>query len=128
MRKLAMVFFLLSSQAVFAQQGMDPEIMQQLQEMTACISTIDQDEMKALEKESKNIEAEVKGLCESGNRDKAQELVMEFRKNMVNLPALTTMRKCTEVMSGAMKGMLPEIMSAEKMLKDYSDKHVCDEI
>lgn len=127
MRKLIMVIFLLSPTAVLAQQGISPEIMQQLQEMATCVATIDQNEMKALEKESNKFEAKVKGLCKSGKRDKAQKLAMEFSKKIINSPALTTMRKCTENMSAALKGMVPD-MSTEKMVKDYSNKHVCDEI
>jgi len=126
-KKLVTVFFLLSSPAVFAQQGMDTEIMQQLQEMVACAAAIDQNEMKAMEKESKKFEAEVKGLCKSGNRDKAQELAMEFSRKVVNSPAFITVRKCTENTSGALKGIVPDMSSTEKMAKDYSDKHVCDE-
>lgn len=128
MKRSVALFFLLSSPAVFAQQGMDPEIMQQLQEMVACVAAIDQNEIISLEKESKKIGAEVKGLCKSGDRDKAQELAMEFGRKVVNNPVFITVRKCTENTSGAMEGMLPDISSTEKMAKDYSDKHVCDEI
>jgi len=95
--------------------------------MATCVAAIDQNEMKALEKESKKFEAEVKGLCKSGKRDKAQERALEFSRKVVNSPALITMRKCTENVSVALKGMVPDI-SAEKMAKDYSNKHVCDEI
>jgi hypothetical protein len=42
-------------------------------------------------------------------------------------PAMMTMRKCTEKMPAAMKGMMPD-MSAERIAKDFSDKHVCDEM
>ncbi|GMT39330.1 MAG: hypothetical protein IEMM0001_0065 [bacterium] len=127
MRKLIMVIFLFSPMAVLAQQGINPEIMQQLQEMATCVATIDQNEMKALEKESNKFEAEVKGLCKSGKRDKAQKRALEFSKKIINSPALITMRKCTENVSASLKGMVPDL-SAEKMAKDYSNKHVCDEI
>ncbi|GBE06973.1 hypothetical protein BMS3Bbin11_00345 [bacterium BMS3Bbin11] len=127
MRKLIMVIFLFSPMAVLAQQGINPEIMQQLQEMATCVATIDQNEMKALEKESNKFEAEVKGLCKSGKRDKAQKRALEFSKKIINSPALITMRKCTENVSASLKGMVPD-MSTEKMVKDYSNKHVCDEI
>jgi len=101
--------------------------MQQLQKLTACMATKDQNEMKALEKEFKKFEAEVKDFCNSGKRDKAQELAIEFGRKVVNSPALITLRKCTENVSGALKGMVPDI-SAEKIAKDYSKKHVCEEI
>ncbi|MEA1889659.1 MAG: hypothetical protein U9N50_07775 [Pseudomonadota bacterium] len=127
MKKLITAIFLLSPAAAVAQQGMNPEMMQQIQEMAACMATIDQNEIKGLENESKKFETEVKALCKSGKRDEAQEKAIEFSKKVLKSPAMVTMRKCTENVSGAMKGMMPD-MSAEKIAKDYSDKHVCDEI
>ena len=127
MKKMVIVIFLLSPVTVLAQQGMDPEVMQQLQEMSACMATIDQNEIKGLEKESNKFEAEVEGLCKSGKRDEAQKKAIEFSQKVMKSPAMTTMRKCTEKMPAAMKGMVPD-MSAEKIAKDFSDKHVCDEM
>lgn len=127
MKKLFIAVFLLFPFAVCAQQGMDPETMQKLQEMAACMATIDQGEMKVLEKESKAFEAEAKGLCKSGKRDEAQKLAMEFSKKVINSPAVVSVRKCTEGLSDNLKGMMPD-MSPEKMAKDFSNKHVCDEI
>jgi len=127
MIKLVMVIFLLSPGAVLAQQGMDQEIMQQLQEMVTCMAAIDENEMKELEKESKNFEAVVEGLCKSGNRDKAQELALEFSKKVVNSPALISMRKCTEKISESMKGMAPN-MDPGEIAKDYRKDHVCNQI
>lgn len=127
MKKLFMAVLLFSPFAVCAQQGMDPETMQKLQEMAACMAQIDQNEMNVMEKEAKAFEAEAKGLCKSGKRDEAQKLAMEFSKKIVNTPALITMRKCTEGMSDTLKGMMPD-MSAEKMTEDFSKMHVCDEM
>jgi len=127
MKILVMVIFLLSPGAVLAQQGMDQEIMQQLQKMVTCMAAINEKEMKALEEETKNFEAEAKGLCKSGKRDKAQELAMEFSKKVVNSPALITMRKCTEKIYESMKEMTPNMEPGE-IVKDYSKVHVCDQI
>ncbi|MFW2440444.1 MAG: hypothetical protein ACN4GR_13870 [Arenicellales bacterium] len=127
MKKLLMAIFLLSPVTVFAQQQMDPEMMQQLQEMSACMATIDQNEINGLEKESDKFEAEVKGLCKSGKRDEAQKKAIEFSQKVLKSPAMVTMRKCTEKMPAAMKGLVPD-MSAEKIAKDFSNHHVCDEM
>jgi len=130
MRKFGLILFLLSPATVFAQQ-MSQEDMQnmmaQLQEVQACMQTIDQNELKKLQEESKQFESEVKGLCAEGKRDKAQSMAMAYSKEVINSPAMDTMRKCTEKMSGAMKGMMPDL-SPEKIAKDFSNKHVCDEI
>jgi len=126
MKKLIMLSFLFSPGVVLAQQGFSPEMMQQLQEMATCMASIDQKEMKALEKESKKFETKVKGLCKSGKRDEAQKLAIEYGKKVANSPEFITMRKCTENISDALKGMVPD-SSADKMAKDYSKNHVCDD-
>ena len=125
-----MTILLLSPIAALA-QDMNQQDMQnmmaQMQEMAACMQKVDQNEVKALEKDAKKFEAEMKGLCKAGKRDEAQEKAIEFSKKMLNSPVLTTMRKCTEKMSASMKGMMPN-MDPEEMAKDYSNRHVCDEI
>ena len=130
MKRLLMTILLLSPIAALA-QNMNQQDMQnmmaQMQEMAACMQTVDQNEVKALEKETNEFEAEMKGLCKAGKRDEAQEKAIEFSKKMLNSPALKTMRKCTEKMSASMKGKMPN-MDPEEMAKDYSNRHVCDEI
>ena len=127
MKKLVMAIFLLSPAVAVAQQGMDQEMMQQLQEMSACMATIDQNEINELEKESNKFEAEMNDLCKSGKRDEAQKKAIKFSQKVMKSPAMVTMRKCTEKMPAAMKGMVPD-MSAEKIAKDFSNHHVCDEM
>ena len=130
MKKIGLMLFLLLPVTVFAQQMSQQDMqnmMAQLQEVQACMQTIDQNELKNLETESKKFEAEVKGLCNNGKRDEAQDKAMAYSKEVINSPAMKTMRKCTENMSGAMKGMMPDL-SPEKLAKDFSSKHVCDEI
>ncbi len=125
-----MTILLLSPVAALA-QDMNQQDMQnmmaQMQEMAVCMQSIDKNELKGLEGETKKFEAEMKGLCKDGKRDEAQEKAIEFSKKMLNSPALITMRKCTEKMSASMKGMMPN-MDPEEMAKDYSNHHVCDEI
>lgn len=103
------------------------KMMAQIQEMTACMQNIDQNEIKALEQDSKQFESEVKALCNEGKRDQAQQQAIEFSKKMMKAPALVTMQKCTEKMNASMKGMMPN-MDPEEIAKDYSTGHVCDEI
>ena len=102
------------------------KMMAQIQEMTACMQNIDQNEIKALEQDSKQFESEVKALCNQGKRDQAQQQAIEFSKKMMKAPALVTMQKCTEKMTASMKGMMPN-MDPEEIAKDSSDRHVCDE-
>jgi hypothetical protein len=124
MKGIILTMFLLTPVAALAQGD---DMMAQLQEMAACMQTIDQNEVKALEKDSKIFEKEVKGLCKDGKRDEAQEKAIDFSKKMLSSSVLVTMRKCTEKMPASMKGMMPDTDPA-KMAKDYSNKHICDEL
>lgn len=130
MRKIGLILFLLSPATVFAQQMSQQDMqnmMVQVQEVQACMQTIDQNELNKLQEESKKIEAEVKSLCNNSKRDEAQDKAMAYSKEVINSTAMATMRKCTENLSGALKGMMPDL-SPEKIAKDFSGKHVCDEI
>jgi hypothetical protein len=130
MKKLCFVLLLFSPAIVFAQQMNQQDMqnmMAQLQEVQTCMQTIDQNELNSLQEDSKKFEAEVKSLCTDGKRDEAQDRALAYSKVVLNSPAMATMRKCTEKMSGAMKQMMPDL-SPEKIAKDFSDRHVCDEI
>lgn len=103
------------------------DMMAQMQEFSACMSSIDQNELKALEKDTTQFEVKMKGLCKDGKRDEAQERAIDFSKKMMNSSTLKTMQKCTKKMSASMKKMMPD-MNPEEIAKDYSNRHVCDEI
>lgn len=130
MKKLFVTIFLLIPGAAMA-QDMNQQDMQnmmvQMQEVGACMQSIDQKELKALETDTNKFETEMKVLCKEGKRDKAQEKAMVFSKKMMNSPAVKDLRKCTEKVSASMKGMMPN-MDPEEIAKDFSNHHVCDEI
>jgi hypothetical protein len=129
MRK-ALFIFLLFPITVYA-QAMNQQDMQnmmvQMQEMAACMQTVDQNEVEALDKDSKIFKAEMKELCNNGKRDEAQQRAIAYSRKVMSSQAFTTMRKCTENMPASMKGMMPN-MDPEEIAKDFSKHHVCDEI
>lgn len=130
MKKILFSVCLLAPTLAMAQQMSEQDMqkmMAQIQEMTACMQNIDQNEIKALEQDSKQFESVVKGLCNEGKRDQAQQQAIEFSEKVMKAPALVTMRECTEKMNASMKGMMPN-MDPEEIAKDYSNGHVCDEI
>lgn len=130
MKKTLMSVCLLVPAMAMAQQMNEQEMqemMAHIQEMTACMQNIDQNEIKALEQDAEQFESEVKALCKEGKRDQAQQQAIEFSEKMMKAPALVTMQECTEKMTASMKGMMPN-MDPEEIAKDYSDSHVCDEI
>ncbi len=107
-------------------QGMNKEdmqkVMQQMQEMQACMQNVDQDKLKALEQRSNRFGAEVKSLCASGKRDKAQQKAISFGKEMANDPSMQAMRKCGELS----KGTMPKMPFMDQDI-DRSKHHVCDQ-
>jgi hypothetical protein len=131
MKKLAITLLCLVPIISFAQNPMGmseadmQKMMQQMQEAQACMEKIDRSELEALQNKSKQFEAEMKSLCASGKRDKAQDKAMVYMKEIINNPAVKEARRCGEMMKGMMQGMAQNMpfMNDEK---DYSSMHVCD--
>ena len=130
MKKLLFTILLFPTVAI-AQQGMSQQemeqMMAQIQQMQACLQSVDHTELKKLEAGQKVFEEEVKGLCSKGKRDQAQEMAISYTKEVMNTPELVKMRKCTENLQGPVKGMVPD-MSFETLSKEFDKRHVCDEI
>ena len=127
-KKILLSIFLCLPVVGMAQQMNEQDMHKMMAEMTACMQNIDQNEVKALEKDTKQFESEVKGLCKEGKRDEAQQQAIVYIKKIMNAPAWILMRKCTEnIMTASMKGMMPN-MDPEEIAKDYSNRVVCDEI
>jgi len=123
MRIPAVILLSLISTAAIAQSypGMNEADMQKLQKLQSCMSNVDQEQLKALEQRQNQFDAEVKALCDSGKRDKAQEKAMLFEKEMMKNPAVQAASKCSEIA----KGMMPE-MPFMNQDENSSNQHVCD--
>ena len=108
--------------------GMSPEQMQQMMKQAeaaqACMEKVDQSKLEALEVKGKKMQAEIKGLCKAGKRDKAISTAMEYSMQMKNDPALKEMSKCGEMM----QGMMPKPYSPIEEGPDGKPSHVCDNI
>ena len=96
-------------------------MMQQMEQMQLCMEKIDEKELKALEKRSKQMEREVKALCNSGKRDQAQKKAIEFGKEMAKDPTIKQMAQCGEMMKARLSHMT---FAIEQKAND--DSHVCD--
>jgi len=112
---------------VFAQnfQNMSEQDMQKMmeqgQKMQACMQNVDQSQLEALQKRSEEIQAEIRGLCDAGKRDKAQKKAIAYGKEVMNNPAMKQMKKCGELA----QGMMPQMPFMDEEV-DYSKSHVCD--
>ncbi|MFA7553412.1 MAG: hypothetical protein WCY88_04105 [Spongiibacteraceae bacterium] len=109
-----------------AQTVQDPDaMMKKLQEMQTCMGAIDQTELKQLEQQSKQLQADISKLCNSGKADAAQNKALGFAKTVKNSKALKQLSNCTEVMAG----IIP-VDAYSKMIDSYSDEdlNVCSQI
>ena len=127
MKKLTITLSLLIPLTAHAQNypGMNEADMQkmkqQMEKMQSCMEKVDQSKLKALEQRSKKMEAEVKSLCASGKRDKAQQQAIAFGTEIASDPSIKSMMKCGEIMKDAM----PQI-SFTGVDSENTDVHVCD--
>jgi predicted transcriptional regulator len=135
MKKLAATLICLMPMISFAQNpmGMSQEdmqnMMQQMQQAQACMEKIDQSELEALEKKSKQFDAEMRSLCASGKRDAAQDKAMDYMREVVNSPVVKEAKRCGEMMKGMMQGMMQGMNQPGSLMtedKDYTNMHVCD--
>jgi predicted transcriptional regulator len=100
-------------------------MMQQMQKAQACMEKIDQKQLEALENKADQFEAEMKSLCANGKRDEAQKKAMVYMKEIVNSSAVKEAKRCGEMMTGAMHGMMQDMTLVEQD-KDFTHQHVCD--
>lgn len=127
MKKLVVVLLSLLPAGVIAQDMNQQDMMAQMQEMSTCMQSIDQEKLKNLGNVADKFETEMKALCQHGKRDEAQEKAIKFSQKMMNSPTLKKLIKCTEKIPASMREMMPS-MNTEDITKDYSNRHVCDEI
>lgn len=125
MRKnLTIILLLLVPLPAIAQDypGMNQIDMQKIHKMQQCMANIDQKQLAALEQDQKKFDTEIKSLCSSGNRAKAQAMAMEYAKKMMNKPVIKAMQKCGEMAKGMMRDM--PFMDPQE---ENSTAHVCDD-
>ncbi len=134
MKTSMFLLFLFLPTIAFAQdvqnmnQGDMQKMMEQAQKMQVCIQNIDQEKLLALEQRSEQFGTEIKALCDSGKRDKAQEKAMSFAKEMAKDPTVLQMGKCGEMMQGAMPDMMADMpFMDQEQDGEQSSMHVCDE-
>ncbi len=101
------------------------KMMEQANQMQACTENIDQGQLQGLETKGRQIEAEVRALCKSGQRDKAQSTAIAFAMTVSNEPVLKEMRKCMEMMPEMMSGIISKI-PYEDLANNTQQKHICD--
>jgi arginine decarboxylase-like protein len=134
MKKLGIALSLLLPVVAFAEKpaNMEQEHMgdqnmqmmtQVMQKMQKCMESIDKADLAEIEKQSLQFEKKVRSLCSKGKRDQAQKEALAFGKKMHKLPAMQSMKKCTEGMEEMMQNMP---IPGQDM--DFTNVHACDEL
>lgn len=120
----SLVFTLLISLALTVQAGggMSEDQMQQMMKMQECMAKIDQSRIEALSARAEAMNKEVKALCAADKRDQAQDIAIQYGKEISASPEMQEMKRCGEMA----KGMIQQMPMMDDMDKDYADRHVCD--
>ena len=122
----AILIFIVTPLSTQAQQlNMNQEQMQQLmqqaQQMQACMSRIDQVAMMEMGQKAQAMEAKIKSLCQANKRDEALNTAIEFGRSMANDENVKIARECGEMT----RGMLPKIEYPTSK-EDARNRHICD--
>ncbi|MCB1983852.1 MAG: hypothetical protein H6936_09635 [Burkholderiales bacterium] len=97
------------------------QLMQQAQQMQACMSRIDQTAMIEMGQKAQAMEGKIKSLCQANKRDEALSTAIEFGRSMANDENIKIARECGEMT----KGMLPR-MEFPTSKEDTKNRHICD--
>jgi len=98
-------------------------MQQKIQKMQKCMESIDKADLNEIEKRSIQFENKIRSLCSKGKRDQAQKEALSFGKTMSKLPAMQSMKKCTEGIEEMMQNMP---IPGQDM--NFSNIHACDEL
>lgn len=102
------------------------QMMQQAQEAQKCFAQLDQSKFAEIEAKGRRMESEIRSLCQAGKRNEAMSSAMKFSREMHNDPHLEAVRKCGEMMQGAMAQMPQPFMPPTTDELERAG-HVCDE-
>ena len=125
---LALMFLSMTTFALNPYGINDPamqKMMEEMQKYEKCMSKIQQSQFLEMQRLQEQFEEEVRALCASGNRDKAQKRAIKFGKEMSNHPVITEISKCGKLLTSELAKE-----ELEDMDFDYesSSINVCDEI
>ena len=103
-------------------------MMEQAREAQMCMEKVDRNELQAMAQKAEQMEAEIKNLCLAGKRDEAQQRGMKYALEMSQSPVAKEMRKCSDLMAGAMAGFGADQMGHSNMpsVEEIQNQHICD--
>ncbi len=102
------------------------KMMQQMMQMQRCISeSIDPSYLEEMAANGEKMADKIKQLCESGQRQPAQDTAMNYAKEMQSNPNFQALQKCTAMMGNALPGT--QALQEEFDIETLKERHVCDE-
>lgn len=126
MKQIITIILVCIASLSFADQKMSEEqIMQQTRAVEECFAKIDQSNFAAIEARGKEMEKEIKALCDSGKRDEAMNVAMKYSMEFSESAEMKEMQKCSKLMQEMMAGVQMPHMSA-KSYEVNDDEHICD--
>lgn len=98
------------------------QMMLQMQKMQQCLMQIDEAELRRYESQIAKLEPELRGLCQQGQRDKAQAIALDFAKQIAQSESVKIIEACTKNMQA--NAFMPKLPDFENL----DGRHVCDEL
>ena len=124
---LAITLCLSASISFVTQANEHENMMQQMLKMQTCISeTVDMRYLEDMAANGEKMAKHIKQLCESDQRQQAQDSAMTYAKDMQSNPNFQAMKKCTAQMGNAFPGA--QALQEEFDIDSLKENHVCDEL
>lgn len=127
-RMLVTLFLCLPALAMAQNEDQMRHMMEQAQKAQVCMEKIDRDKLEAMARKAEQVESNIESLCAAGKRDEAQRQGLKFGLEMSQSVVAKDMRKCSELMAGALAGMGSSFMPGMDFpnMDDMKDEHICD--
>ena len=127
-RILVLLLLCLPGWAVAQNEEQMQRMMEQAQKAQACMEKIDRGQLQEMARNAQQMEAEIQSLCAAGKRDEAQSHGVKYGLEMSQSAVVKDMRKCSDMMAGALAGMGSSIMPGMGFpsVEEMKDEHICD--
>lgn len=109
--------------------AMDPAAMQKMMqiatEMSNCMQQVDQQALNQLQQRTMDFDSKAKVLCAQGKVSQAQQLAMDFARELSSSATVKQITKCSEPMQDSMKAMMPPMPDYPQKIEELHQS-VCD--
>ena len=124
---LAATLCIITTATSMAHANEHEQMMQNMMQMQRCISeTVDMRYLEDMAANGEKMAKHIKQLCESDQRQQAQDSAMTYAKDMQSNPNFQAMQKCTAQMGNAFPGA--SALQEEFDIDSLKENHVCDEL